>query len=70
MPPKKKTKRQYRVLQDIYYGDTHRAPGDVADDIPAESLRWLQDDGLIEPVEGDEAPQSDEQAEPETEEID
>lgn len=45
----------YRVLNGLNYGDTRREPGDLADDIPVQSVKWLLQQGHIEAVE--ESPQ-------------
>lgn len=45
------TKRQkYRVLVGINYppNDKRAEPGEVVDDIPPSSIRWLLQDGIIE----------------------
>lgn len=47
------TERQrYRVLVGINYppGNRRAEPGDVRDDIPPGSIRWLLRDGIIEPL--------------------
>ena len=46
------SKIAYRVLVGLDYPPGKRAePGDVVDDLPAESVKWLEADGCIEPVE-------------------
>ena len=43
---------QYRVLVGLDYPPARRAePGDVVDDIPGKSVRWLVSQGLIERVD-------------------
>lgn len=42
----------YRVLIGLSYPPDRRAePGDVVDDIPAQSVKWLQRGGFIEGVD-------------------
>lgn len=42
-------KKRYRVLTGLDYPPNRRAEaGDVVDDLPAGSIKWLLDDGLIE----------------------
>ncbi len=46
------TRKKYRVLRGLDWGKNERAEADdVRDDIPAASIPWLLEDGLIEPVE-------------------
>jgi len=40
----------YKVLQGIDYKDRRAEAGDVVDDIPAKSIKWLVDQGIIEKV--------------------
>ena len=40
----------YRVLVGMDYHGTRREPGEVVDDIPAESRLWLLAQNIIEPV--------------------
>ena len=40
----------YRVLVGMDYLGTRREPGDIANDIPAESRQWLLAQHCIEPV--------------------
>ena len=41
----------YRVLVGLDYPPDRRAePGDVVEDLPGKSIKWLTDQGLIEPV--------------------
>lgn len=43
----------YRALTGLDYPPDRRIEaGEVADDIPSKSIKWLLDQGLIEPVEG------------------
>lgn len=46
-----RVKRPYRVLVGLNYGDVRREPGDVVDDLPADSVAWLLAQGCIEPAE-------------------
>jgi hypothetical protein len=61
---------RYKVLQGIDYPPNKRAEiGDVVEDIPAQSVKWLLDSGIIEdsdkPTKKTEAPVVEEiQAEP------
>lgn len=42
----------YRVLVGLDYPPDRRAePGDVVDDLPGKSIKWLTDQGLIEPAD-------------------
>lgn len=41
---------KYRVLNGLNYLDKRREPGDIVDDIPAQSLGWLLRDGHVELV--------------------
>lgn len=40
----------YKVLIGLEYKTIRREPGDVADDIPKQSVPWLLEQGAIEPV--------------------
>lgn len=45
---------KYRVLTGLDYPPAKRAEaGDIVSDLPAKSIAWLRDAGLIEQVEGD-----------------
>lgn len=44
---------RYRVLTGMNYGRKRREPGAVVSDIPPESVKWLLEDGHIEPVADD-----------------
>lgn len=45
------SKTAYRVLVGLDYPPGKRAePGDVVDDLPKESVKWLEEDGKIEPA--------------------
>lgn len=42
---------EYRVLTGLNYPPNHRAePGDVVSDLPGKAIRWLREQGHIEPV--------------------
>ena len=41
----------YRVNQAIRYGTRQVDAGEIADDIPATSVRWLTEQGIIEKVD-------------------
>jgi hypothetical protein len=42
---------QYRVLVGLSYPPDRRAePGDLVDDLPGKSVKWLTDQGAIEAV--------------------
>lgn len=43
MPP-------YKVLTGLDYKNIRREPGDIADDIPKQSIQWLLEQGAIEPI--------------------
>lgn len=44
--------KKYRVLTGIDYPPRNRAEaGDVVSDIPAKSIKWLCEQGIIEPVD-------------------
>jgi hypothetical protein len=55
-------KRKYRVTVGLNYpgkgGEKRAEPGDVVTDLPAKSLKWLVDQGVVEavaaPDDGDE----------------
>lgn len=43
---------KYKVLQGISYPPNKRAEvGDVVEDIPAQSIKWLREQGIIEPLD-------------------
>lgn len=43
----------YKVLVGLNYPPDRRVePGEVADDIPGKSIKWLLEQGCIEPVGG------------------
>jgi len=42
----------YRVLVGLDYPPDRRAePGDVVEDLPGKSIKWLSEQGLIEPAD-------------------
>jgi hypothetical protein len=44
----------YRVLAGLNYPPDKRAePGDVVTDLPGKSIKWLLEQGYIEPEKGD-----------------
>lgn len=43
---------KYRLTTGLEYPPNRRAEaGDIVDDIPAKSVKWLREQGLIEPVD-------------------
>lgn len=54
----------YRVIQGINYKDRRVEPGDLVDDIPTRSVKWLVDQGIIEKVEGGKTTKSEPDLEP------
>lgn len=48
---------KYRVLVGLDYPPAKRAEaGEVVSDLPAKSIKWLRDAGLIESADGADAP--------------
>lgn len=43
---------KYKVLTGLTYGNRSVAAGDIVDDIPAKSIKWLREQGLIESADG------------------
>ena len=43
---------KYRVLVGIEYASRRVEAGEVVDDIPAKSIKWLREQGLIESADG------------------
>lgn len=41
----------YRVLRGITYGSKRAEAGDVVSDIPGSSVKWLLEQGIVEPVQ-------------------
>ncbi|CAB4158782.1 hypothetical protein UFOVP711_25 [uncultured Caudovirales phage] len=42
---------KYRVLVGVEYASRRAEPGEIVDDIPAKSIKWLREQGLIEAVD-------------------
>lgn len=42
----------FRVIRGITYGSRRASAGDIVSDIPTSSVKWLTEQGIIEPVEG------------------
>lgn len=47
---------KFRALTGLSYGNKTVQAGDVVDDIPAKSIKWLREQNLIEQVETKGAP--------------
>lgn len=48
---------KYKVLVGIDYPPNRRAEiGDIVDDIPSKSIKWLREQGIIELADGTSAP--------------
>lgn len=62
---------KYKVLVGIDYPPNKRAePGDIVDDLPSRSIKWLREGGIIEPLDAkhrDPEPEPEPQPEPEAE---
>lgn len=43
---------KYRVLTGIEWGTRRAEAGEIVDDLPAKSIKWLRDSNLIELVDG------------------
>ena len=43
---------KYLVKQSLDYGNRRVEAGEVVDDIPAKSVSWLKEQGIIEPFDG------------------
>lgn len=56
---------KHRVNVGLEYGGKTVKSGDVVDDIPAKSVKWLLDQNLISPADGKSAPATIEEAAPE-----
>jgi len=39
---------KYRINVGLDYGDKRAESGDVVDDLPSKSLKWLVDQGMVE----------------------
>lgn len=42
--------KSYEVIIGVDYGDSRAEPGDVVSDLPAKSVTWLLDQGVIKPA--------------------
>jgi hypothetical protein len=42
---------KYRVLVGVEYATRRAEVGEIVDDIPAKSIKWLREQGLIEAVD-------------------
>jgi hypothetical protein len=42
---------KYRVLVGVEYATRRAEPNEIVDDIPAKSIKWLREQGLIEAVD-------------------
>ena len=47
----KEDRTRYRVKVGMNYGNQRAEPGDVRDDIPEQSIKWLLKRGAIEEVD-------------------
>ena len=43
---------RYKALTGLTYGNKTVEAGEVVDDIPSKSIKWLRDQNLIEQVDG------------------
>lgn len=43
---------KYRVLTGIEWGTRRAETGEIVDDLPAKSIKWLRESNLIELVDG------------------
>lgn len=43
--------KRYRVVTGLDYNDRRAEPGDVVDDLPAKSVKWLTEQGHIVPAD-------------------
>lgn len=41
----------YKALTGLSYGNKKVAAGEIVDDVPAKSIKWLREQGLIEQVD-------------------
>jgi hypothetical protein len=41
---------KYKVIVGLSYSGKRAEPGDIVDDIPTRSIKWLKDQGIIESV--------------------
>lgn len=42
---------KFRAMTGLTYGNKTVAAGDIVDDIPSKSIKWLREQGLIEQVD-------------------
>jgi hypothetical protein len=54
---------KYRALVGIEYASRRAEAGDIVDDIPAKSIKWLREQNLIEAVDAKGAPVADDPSE-------
>lgn len=47
---------KYKALVGLEYNNRRVDAGDVVEDIPAKSIKWLREQGLIEQVDGKGSP--------------
>lgn len=43
---------KFRAMTGLTYGNKTVEAGDIVDDIPSKSIKWLREQGLIEQVDG------------------
>ncbi len=48
----------HKVLRGITYGSKRAEAGAIVNDIPAGSIKWLEAQGIIEPIEGSKQPKT------------
>ena len=51
---------KYKVLTGIEWGNRRAEAGEIVDDLPAKSIKWLRESNLIELVDGSKAEPEDE----------
>ena len=51
---------KYKVLTGIDWGNRRAEAGEIVDDLPAKSIKWLRESNLIELVDGSKAEPEDE----------
>lgn len=59
---------KYRALTGIEWANRRIEAGDVVDDLPAKSIKWLRESNLIEPADGKEVVEAPVEEEPVVEE--
>lgn len=42
---------KYRVLTGLSFGDNYVSAGEISENIPAKSIKWLREQGLIQQVD-------------------